>query len=299
MCWHHRPPPIKYTSSCREDQRLSAEGKIVPKYCVVSKTQEGSITPPPPPPTLYHGGDMTLRVHLKVKLTVSTRSSKLDSRFSKPFNQCHNATERCVTSLYTDVFVLFFSCPPPPPRCVAVNKSPTVFCFVTRQNQKNTRDSNESSFESRKTSLEFRETSTFYIHYSREFSCLQKWFRKKYTVFQRKETSYQRNLKGVGRRQEGCRSTDDLLFTDNLKAMLRLTREIWQWQIDRLHWIEDCLNIFGIAEDIKRLLCESMKSWRTELTSGSNVFGEVQIQRGTFLREMRFHPSCWLLQRCQ
>ena len=34
--WRHRPPaappPIKYTSSCREDQRLSTEGKIVSKY---------------------------------------------------------------------------------------------------------------------------------------------------------------------------------------------------------------------------------------------------------------------------
>ena len=34
--WRHRlpaaPPPIKYTSSCREDQKLSTEGKIVSKY---------------------------------------------------------------------------------------------------------------------------------------------------------------------------------------------------------------------------------------------------------------------------
>ena len=44
------PPPIKYTSSCREDQRRSTEGKIVSKYCNLSKTQGegGSITPPPP-----------------------------------------------------------------------------------------------------------------------------------------------------------------------------------------------------------------------------------------------------------
>ena len=40
--WRHRPPsappPIKYTSSCWEDQRLSTEGKIVSKYCNISKT---------------------------------------------------------------------------------------------------------------------------------------------------------------------------------------------------------------------------------------------------------------------
>ena len=50
--WRHRPPaappPIKYTSSCREDQRLSTEGKIVSKYCNMSKTQGGVPSTPPP-----------------------------------------------------------------------------------------------------------------------------------------------------------------------------------------------------------------------------------------------------------
>ena len=40
--WRDRPPAtpsrIKYTSSCWEDQRLSTDGKIVSKYCNVSKT---------------------------------------------------------------------------------------------------------------------------------------------------------------------------------------------------------------------------------------------------------------------
>ena len=46
--WRHRAlPPIKYTSSCREDQRLFAEGKIFSKYCNISKTLGGSIRPPP------------------------------------------------------------------------------------------------------------------------------------------------------------------------------------------------------------------------------------------------------------
>ena len=50
--WRQRPPaaplPIKYTSSCREDQRLATEGKIVTKYCNISKTLgRGSNTPPP------------------------------------------------------------------------------------------------------------------------------------------------------------------------------------------------------------------------------------------------------------
>ena len=58
--WRHRPPaaspPIKYTSSCWVDQsrspsRLSTEGKIVSKYCNISKTLwRGSIPIPPPAP---------------------------------------------------------------------------------------------------------------------------------------------------------------------------------------------------------------------------------------------------------
>ena len=59
------PPPIKYTSSCKEDQRLSTEGKIVSKYCNISMTLGGggSIHPP-----LYHGGGMNLHVRPRVKL---------------------------------------------------------------------------------------------------------------------------------------------------------------------------------------------------------------------------------------
>ena len=69
-CWRrHRPPvaplPIKYTSSCWEDQRLSTEGKIVSKYCNISKTLgRGSITPSP----LYQGGSLNLRVRVRVKV---------------------------------------------------------------------------------------------------------------------------------------------------------------------------------------------------------------------------------------
>ena len=48
--WRHRPPgapaPIKYNSSCREDQRLSTEVEIVSKYCNILKILgRGSNTP--------------------------------------------------------------------------------------------------------------------------------------------------------------------------------------------------------------------------------------------------------------
>ena len=59
--WRHKlpasPPPIKYTLSCREDQRLSSKDKIFSKYNNISLTLgRGSTNPPPPPLPLYHGG---------------------------------------------------------------------------------------------------------------------------------------------------------------------------------------------------------------------------------------------------
>ena len=60
--WRHRAPAgplsIKYTSSCLKDQKLSTQGKIVSKYCNVSKTLgRSSINPS----IMYHGGGTTLR----------------------------------------------------------------------------------------------------------------------------------------------------------------------------------------------------------------------------------------------
>ena len=73
-CWRHRPPaappPIKYTSHCWEDQRLSTKSKIVPKHCNIPKTLvRDSINPPPPP--LYHVGGMNMSVCPRVKLRLS------------------------------------------------------------------------------------------------------------------------------------------------------------------------------------------------------------------------------------
>ena len=47
-------------------------------------------------------------------------------------------------------------------------------------------------------------------------------------------------------------------------------------------WIIDCLETVEINEKIRRLLAESMKSWRVELTSGEENLGEVSIRRSTF-----------------
>ena len=69
---HH---PIKYILSCREDQRLSIEGKIISKYCNILKTLgRVSINPRP---SLYHGGGMNLRLRPRVN---SARKCFYDDR---------------------------------------------------------------------------------------------------------------------------------------------------------------------------------------------------------------------------
>ena len=47
-------------------------------------------------------------------------------------------------------------------------------------------------------------------------------------------------------------------------------------------WIIDCLETVGINEKIRRLITESMKSWRVELTNEEGNLGEVNIRREIF-----------------
>ena len=43
-------------------------------------------------------------------------------------------------------------------------------------------------------------------------------------------------------------------------------------------WIQECLNILRIADNVKDLLSRSMCNWQTELISGE----DVKINRGIF-----------------
>ena len=72
--WRHRspvaPPPIKYTWSCWEDQKLST-GKSFRNTATYQKLSRGvlSFPPnPPPPPLPYQGGGMNLRGIIKICL---------------------------------------------------------------------------------------------------------------------------------------------------------------------------------------------------------------------------------------
>ena len=47
-------------------------------------------------------------------------------------------------------------------------------------------------------------------------------------------------------------------------------------------WITECLDLFGVADNIKSLLVNSMEKWKVMLCSGSSELGEVEIKCGIF-----------------
>ena len=92
--------------------------------------------------------------------------------------------------------------------------------------------------------------------------------------------------------RKGSRGTNDLLFIDKMvlrevksrKKNLAMAWIDYRKAYDMVphSWIVECLQLFGIADNIRDLLVNSMKKWRTELTSCSEVLGEVNIRRGIF-----------------
>ena len=47
-------------------------------------------------------------------------------------------------------------------------------------------------------------------------------------------------------------------------------------------WIIECLDLLGVAENIKGLLVNSMEKWKIILCSGNSELGEVDIKQSTF-----------------
>ena len=47
-------------------------------------------------------------------------------------------------------------------------------------------------------------------------------------------------------------------------------------------WIIECLGLFGVVENIKSLLVNSMEKWKVMVCSGNSKLGEVEIKRGIF-----------------
>ena len=46
-------------------------------------------------------------------------------------------------------------------------------------------------------------------------------------------------------------------------------------------WSKECLDLFGVAENIKTLLVNSMEKWKV-MCAGNSELGELDIKRGIF-----------------
>ena len=97
-------------------------------------------------------------------------------------------------------------------------------------------------------------------------------------------------------KQKGCkkgsRGTDDLLYIGRavIKEVKSRNKNLAMAWIDYKKaydmvphsWIIECLDLFGVAENIKSLLVKSMEKWKVMLCSGNSDLGEIEIKRGIF-----------------
>ena len=92
--------------------------------------------------------------------------------------------------------------------------------------------------------------------------------------------------------RKGSRGTNDLLCID--RAVIKEVKDrnknlamVWidykkAYHMVSYSWIIKCLDLFGVAENIKSLLVNSMEKWKVMLYSGNSELGEVEIKRGIF-----------------
>ena len=92
--------------------------------------------------------------------------------------------------------------------------------------------------------------------------------------------------------RKGSRGTNDLLYID--RAVIKEVKSrnknlamawiVYKKAYDMVphSWIIECLDLFGVAENIKSLLVNSMEKWKVMLCSGNSELGEVEIKRGIF-----------------
>ena len=100
----------------------------------------------------------------------------------------------------------------------------------------------------------------------------------------------------VARRTEGCRKrsqgTNDLLYIDRAvisqvesrKKSLAMTGIDYKKAYNMVphSWIKEYFELFGVAENIKTLLVNSMEEWKLTLCAKNSELREVYIKQGIF-----------------
>ena len=88
--------------------------------------------------------------------------------------------------------------------------------------------------------------------------------------------------------RKGSRGTNDLLYIDRAvikEVNSRNKNLVMAWidykkgydMVPHLRIIE-CLDLFGVAENVKSLLVNSMEKWKVMLCSGNSELSEVEIK---------------------
>ena len=88
--------------------------------------------------------------------------------------------------------------------------------------------------------------------------------------------------------RKGSRGTNNLLYIDRavIKEVKSRNKNLAMAWIDYKKaydmvphsWIIECLDLFGVAENIKSLLVNSIEKWKVMLCSGNSELGEVKIK---------------------
>ena len=91
---------------------------------------------------------------------------------------------------------------------------------------------------------------------------------------------------------KGSRGTNDLLYIDGavFKEVKSRNKNLAMAWIDYKKaydmvthlWMIEFLDLFGVPENIKSLLVNSMEKWKVVLCSGNSELGEVGIKQGIF-----------------
>ena len=90
--------------------------------------------------------------------------------------------------------------------------------------------------------------------------------------------------------RKGSRGTNDLLYDRAvIKEVQSRNKNLAIAWIDCKKscmvphsWIIRCLDLFGVAENIKSLLVNSMEKWKVMLCSGNSELGKVEIKHDIF-----------------
>ena len=102
---------------------------------------------------------------------------------------------------------------------------------------------------------------------------------------------YQQKL--LPEEQKGSRGTNDLLYIDRavireVKYRKKLLVMAWidykkAYDVVPHLWIKECLDLFGVAENIKTFLVSSMEKWRVMLYVGNSELGSWYFSKRIFI----------------